>query len=402
MTLEGHAIAIQDGRILDLLPIAVARQKYQPRIETVLDRHVVIPGLINLHTHAAMTLLRGLGDDLPLQQWLENRIWPVEKALLSREFVLMGTKLACLEMLRGGTTTFSDMYFFADAAAEATLQVGMRASLGLTVIDFPTAWGSDAADYLSRGLRLRDQLIGEDRISFTLAPHSPYTVGDETFSEIAILSDQLDIPVHTHLHETLQEIADGIARYGRRPIARLEALGLIGPRLIAVHAVHVEPAEIELFARRGISVAHCPTSNLKLGSGIAPVADFLAAGVRVGIGTDGAASNNRLDMVGELRLAALLAKGASRRADALNAHQLLHCGTLAAAQALQLDAKIGSIVKGKQADIAAFDLGSLDMQPCFEPASHLFFVAGREHVTDVWVGGRCCCQKTTVRSEGGA
>ena len=401
VVLENHAIAIDDaGLIVAVLPAAELRERYIAKRETILADHAVTPGLFNLHTHAAMTLLRGLGDDLPLMDWLRTRIWPAEKALLSEDFVAAGTRLACLEMLRGGTTSFSDMYFFPDAAGTAAREIGMRAHLGLTVIDLPTAAGGDADDYLDRGLALIDRRRGDPMLTFAFAPHAPYTIRDTTFERIAMLMGQTGLPMQIHLHETLEEIRQEEGQHGMRPITRLERLGLISPQLTAVHAVHLDANEIRLFAERGVSIAHCPASNLKLASGIAPVARYLDAGISIGIGTDGSASNNRLDMPGEMRLAALLAKGASGRANAFNAHQVLHAATLAGAKACGLDARIGSIVAGKEADLAAFDLSALDFNPIFDVASHLIFVAGREAVTDVWVRGEAVVRKRQFVAQG--
>ncbi len=394
IVLEHHAIGIDDtGRIAALLPADTMRERFEAPRETILPDHVVTPGLFNLHTHAAMTLLRGVGDDLPLMQWLQKRIWPAEKALLSEEFVAAGTRLACLEMLRGGTTCFSDMYFFPEAAAAAARELGMRAHLGLTVIDMPTAAGGDADDYLDRGLAFYDRARDEPMLSFAFAPHAPYTIGDATFERIGMLMGQTGLPLQIHLHETRDEIRQEVERHGMRPVARLDRLGLVGPSTTAIHAIHLSDAEVALFAARGVSIAHCPASNLKLASGIAPVARYLDAGIGVGLGTDGVASNNRLDLCGEMRLAALLAKGASGRADVFPAHQVLHAATLAGAKACGLDDRIGSIVAGKDADLAAFDLGTLDFHPIFDVASHLIFVTGREAVTEVWVAGKPVVQK---------
>ncbi len=401
IVLEGHAIAIDDaGTIVAVLPVADMRERYVAATETLLPDHVVTPGLFNLHTHAAMTLLRGLGDDLPLMEWLTTRIWPAETALLSEEFVAAGTRLACLEMLRGGTTCFSDMYFFPGEAGLAAREIGMRAHLGITVIDLPTAAGSDADDYLDRGLALFDRLRHEPLLSFSFAPHAPYTISDTTFQRIAMLMGQTGLPMQIHLHETEEEIRREVAQYGIRPAMRLERLGLMGPFLTAVHAVHLDDQEIALFAERGVSIAHCPASNLKLASGIPRIARYLDAGINLGIGTDGTASNNRLDMPGEMRLAALLAKGSSGRADAFGAHQVLHAATLAGAKACGLDDRIGSIVVGKEADLAAFDLSALDHNPIFDVASHLIFVAGREAVTDVWVAGKPVVRKRQFVTDG--
>jgi len=393
VVLEDHALVLRDGLIIALLPGAEATARYPAAIRTELPHHLLTPGLINLHTHAAMTLLRGAGDDLPLETWLHRRIWPLEKALMSADFVRDGTRLACLEMLRGGVTCFNDMYFFPEAAAQAALETGMRAALGITVIDFPTVYASDADDYLAKGLAARDALREEPLISFTLAPHAVYTVKDATFTQIGILAEQINLPVHVHLHETRTEISEELARSGMRPLERLRSLGLVGPNLIAVHAVHLEAHEIALLATCGATLAHCPSANLKLASGIAPIAECLRAGLRVGIGTDSAASNNRLDVLGEMRLAALLAKGTSGRADVFGAHQVLRAATLDAATALGLEARIGSLEAGKAADLAAFDLGQFENQPCHDPVIQLIYSADRSNVSDVWVAGKHVVRK---------
>ena len=388
--LAGHTVAIREGRIEALLPTAQASLAYSAKSEVSLERHLLIPGLVNLHGHAAMALLRGIADDLPLMTWLKDHVWPAEAKHVGDEFVHDGSLLATAEMLRGGITCFNDMYFFPEATARAALRAGIRASLGVIAVDFPSAYAADAASYLHKGLATRDAYRGEDLLSFCLAPHAPYTVSDETLARIATLAEEIDAPVHTHLHETADEIAQGLARHGTRPLERLRRLGLVGPRLIAVHAVHLEEAEIELLAREGASVAHCPSSNLKLASGIAPVAACRAKGITVGLGTDGAASNNRLDILGEMRTAALLAKGASGDASVLGAHEALRMATLEGARALGLDDRIGSLVPGKLADIAAIELSAPETLPCFDPVSDLVYAAGREHVTHAWVAGVAC------------
>lgn len=386
--LENHSLILQDGRILDLLPSSEAGLRYAARQTFHLDRHVVMPGLVNLHTHAAMSLLRGYADDLPLMRWLQERIWPAERRHASADFVEAGTLLACAEMLRGGITCFNDMYFFPDAAARAVQRAGMRAALGLIVIEFPTAYAHDAGDYFAKGIAIRDSLREEPLISFCWAPHAPYTVSDRSFEQIATLAAQTDLPIHLHVHETEAEIAESLKQHGVRPLQRLHALGIVGPQLIAVHAVHLSNAEIDLLAREGASVAHCPTSNLKLGSGIAPVAQMEARGLQFGLGTDGAASNNRLDIFHELRLTALLAKGHSGDAAAVNAHASLRAATLNGARALGLDSKIGSLVAGKSADMCSISLDDWIATPCYDPASHVVYVAGREHIRNVWVAGK--------------
>ncbi|MBX3666127.1 MAG: TRZ/ATZ family hydrolase [Burkholderiales bacterium] len=385
--LESHAVAIEGRHIAAVLPAAEAVKRHPDAERIILPGHALIPGLVNLHTHAAMTLMRGMADDLALMDWLQNHIWPAEGRLVSDEFVHDGTLLACAEMLRGGITCFNDMYFFPEAAARAAMQAGMRAALGIIAIEFRSAYANDAQDYLARGMALRDMLRDEPLLSFCLAPHAPFTVSDGTFGQIATYAAELDLPVHIHINETAREIAESISQHGMRPLARLEKAGLLGPGLIAVHGVHLDEQEIALFARHGCSVAHCPSSNLKLASGIAPVAQLLRAGVNIGLGTDGAASNNRLDLFAEMRLAALLAKGSSGDATAMPAHRALECATLGGARALGLQDRIGSIVPGKLADLTAVNLGATELSPCYDPVSHLVYAAGREHVSDVWIDG---------------
>lgn len=387
--LDDHAVAIDsEGRIAAVLPAEAARAQFPAAQTLCLPDHALIPGFVNAHAHSAMTLLRGVGDDLPLMRWLNERIWPLETALVSDQFVYDGTRLAALEMLRSGVTCCSDMYFFPEAAGRALRDVGLRAAIGVMVIEFPTPYATDADDYLSKGLAARDALRDDRLVSFTLAPHAPYTISDKTFARVLTLAEELDTPIHMHVHETQDEIAQSLAEHGVRPLARLDRLGLVSERLIAVHAVHLQADEVALMGQRGSSVAHCPASNLKLASGVAPVTALLAAGVHVAIGTDGAASNNRLDALGEMRLAALLAKGMSGDAQALPAAQALACATLSGARALGLGDQLGSIEVGKQADLTALTLAQPETQPCFDPISHLVYACGREQVSDVWVAGQ--------------
>lgn len=387
VVLENHALAIQQGCILDLIPSADADQRYHATATVRLEDHVLIPGLINLHTHAAMALMRGFADDLPLMRWLQERIWPAEGAHMSPDFVRDGTLLGAAEMLRGGITCFQDMYFYPEAAAEAAIEAGIRAVLGIVTLEFPTRYASDADDYLTKGLAARDRYRQEATIDFTLAPHAPYTVSDRTFERIVTLSAQLDLPIHLHLHETRSEIEESIKIHGVRPIERLHQLRVIGPDLIAAHAVHLDPSEIDLLATQGCHLAHCPTSNMKLASGIAPIADALAHGINIGLGTDGCASNNRLDLFQEMRHAALLGKVTSGDAAALQPHDVLRMATLNGATALGLEGLTGSLIPGKQADLCAIRLDEWMVKPLFDPASHLIYVAGRENVSDVWVNG---------------
>ncbi len=387
VVLERHSVAVRDGAIAAILPTTQALEDHADLARVDLEDHVLIPGLVNAHTHAAMTLMRGLADDLSLMRWLQEHIWPTEAKHVTAQFVRDGTLLACAEMLRGGVTCFNDMYFYPEAAVEAVLESGMRGSFGMIVIDFPTVYASDPDDYLAKGLALRDRYRDHPLLSFCLAPHAPYTVSDRAFGKIATLAAELDCPVHCHVHETEDEIARSVSEHGVRPLERLRALGIVGPNLISVHSVHLTPEEIAMLARHGSSVAHCPSSNLKLASGFAPVAALLEAGVNVALGTDGAASNNRLDVFEEMRLAALLAKAVARDAEALPAHAALRSATLGSAKALGLDRRVGSIEPGKRADLAAVRLAGPELVPMFDPASHLVYGAGRADVSDVWVDG---------------
>ncbi len=396
--LEHHSVAVHDGRILAVLPAAEAHAAYLAAERVALPDHALIPGLVNLHTHASMALMRGLADDMTLMHWLRDRIWPAEAKHVTPQFVYDGTLLACAEMLRGGITCFNDMYFYPGEAARAALDMGMRAALGLIVIDFPTAYASDAEDYIAKGLTLRDSLREQQLLSFCMAPHAPYTVSDKTFSRLITLAEELDLPVHMHVHETQDEIGSSIAQHGTRPLERLHRLGLVGPNLIAVHAIQLTAEEIALLVQNGSSVAHCPSSNLKFANGFAPVARMLAQGLNVGLGTDGSASNNRLDLFQEMRLAALLAKALSGDAHALPAQQALSMATLDGARALRLDHAIGSIEPGKFADLTAVEFNAPDMLPCYDPISHLVYVAGRENVSHVWVAGRLLVERRELKN----
>jgi 5-methylthioadenosine/S-adenosylhomocysteine deaminase len=396
--LDDHSVAVRDGRIVAVLPRTRAQAAYIAAERVSLPKHALIPGMVNLHTHASMALMRGLADDLPLMQWLQDRIWPAEAKHVSPQFVYDGTLLACAEMLRGGVTCFNEMYFYPGDAARAVLDMGMRAALGLIVIDFPSAYATDADDYVTKGLALRDALREQPLLSFCMAPHAPYSVSDKTFSRLITLADELDLPVHMHVHETEDEIERSLAEHGLRPLERLHRLGLVGPNLIAVHAIHLTQEEIGLLARNGSSVAHCPSSNLKFANGFAPVARMLAEGVNIGLGTDGAASNNRLDLFQEMRQAALLAKAISADARALPADRALSMATLDGARALRLDHAIGSIEAGKFADLAAIEFTAPDMLPCYDPISHIVYAASRENVSHVWVAGRLLVENRTLKT----
>jgi 5-methylthioadenosine/S-adenosylhomocysteine deaminase len=384
---EFYSVVINHQVIVDVLPTTQARAKYAASESIVLDDHVLIPGLINAHTHAAMTLMRGIADDLPLMVWLNDHIWPAERAIVTERYVEDASLLASAEMLSGGTTCFNDMYFYPQATATAASKAGIRAHLGLTVLEFPTNYAADADDYLQKGFEAHDSWRGNPLISSSLAPHAPYTISNQTFEKVLTYAEQLGLGIHTHLHETRDEISQSEASYGMRPIQRIADIGLLGPGFIAAHGVHLLPHEIDMLAEYGCHIAHCPASNLKLGSGIAPIGSLLKNNVNVCIGTDGAASNNRLDMFSEMRLAALLAKGVNEDSSVLPAYQALKMVTINAAKAIGLDNKIGSIEIGKQADLVAVKLSDFSISPCYDPVSHLVYSCGREHVTHTWVAG---------------
>src|SRR5688572_10510544 len=387
VVLEDHAVAVRDGAIVALLPIREARVRFSAKETVSRPDAALIPGLVNSHTHNPMTLLRGVADDLPLMEWLQGHIWPVEGAVMGPEFIEDGITLAIAEMLRGGTTCANENYFFPDVQAAVYKQHGFRARVGLPVIDFPTAWAKTSEEYFERAGEVHDQWRDDPLVATTFAPHAPYTVSDENFERIRMLSDQLDIPVHLHTHETAHEVVESHEKLGQRPLARLDRLGLVNDRLIAVHMTQLTDAEIALCAQRGVSVVHCPESNLKLASGFCPVGKLVKAGVNVAIGTDGCASNNDLDMFGETRTAALLAKAVAEDASAFDAATALHAATLGGARALGFDARIGSIEPGKQADLVCVDLGQLETQPLHHVISQLIYATGRHQVSDVWIAG---------------
>lgn len=386
--LEDYSLAIHEGKILDILPQDQAKTTYQSSENITLDSHALLPGLINAHTHASMTLLRGYADDLALMDWLQNHIWPAEAKYVGPEFVYDGTQIAIAESIRSGVTCFNEMYFFPDEAAKAVDEAGFRASVGLIVIDFPTVWASNADEYLSKGLALHDELRHHERITTTLAPHAPYTVSDEPLQKIVTYAEELDVPVHIHVHETEFEVVQALEQKGNREIERLRQLGMVSPRLMAVHMTQMTDEEIQLCAENNVTVVHCPESNMKLASGFCPVHKLQKAGVNVCIGTDGAASNNDLDMISEMRSAALLSKVVSGNPSAVPAHTALEMATINGAKAMGLDNRIGSLKPGKEADVIAVNLSSIETQPVFHPVSHIVYSCNREQVSDVWVAGQ--------------
>lgn len=385
---QDHAIAVAKGRIVAILPSDSARAAYAAEQELNLTGHALMPGLVNAHGHAAMTLLRGAADDLPLHSWLQDYIWPLEGRWVDDDFVYQGTRLAIAEMLLSGTTCFADMYFFPNAAARAAIDCGIRAQLACPVIDFPTAWASHADEYISKATALHDQFRGHPLISIAFGAHAPYTVSDAPLVKIATFAEELDIPIHMHVHETAQELADAVEASGKRPLQRLTELGLISPRMLCVHATQLNDEERALLSANGTSVVHCPESNLKLASGFCEVAKLLEAGVNVALGTDGAASNNDLDMFSEMRTAALLAKAVAGDASALPAALALQMATLHGARALGLEDDIGSLETGKCADLIAINLQDMNMLPLYNPASQLVYSTNSRQVSHVWVAGQ--------------
>jgi 5-methylthioadenosine/S-adenosylhomocysteine deaminase len=385
---DNHCVAIRDELILGLLPLSEARITW-PGAEIIeLPDHVLIPGSINAHTHSPMTLLRGYADDMELHVWLKEHIWPAEREFVGPDFVADGTRLAIAEMLRAGTTCFNDMYFFPDATIETCLQAGMRASIGIPIIEMETAWAADVDSYIEKGLQMHDKWKSQPLISFTLSPHAPYTVSNETLHRISALSKQRGFPVHMHLLETEWEIKQSQQHHDLHPLSLLEQQGLLDSKLLAVHMTQLSAEDIEKLATVGAHVVHCPQSNLKLASGICPLTSLLKAGVNVALGTDGAASNNDLNLLAEAQTAALLAKGISGDAQAVTAFQMLEMMTINGARALGLDARIGSIEKGKQADLCALDLSAPETQPLYHVISQLIYAASRRQVSDVWVAGK--------------
>jgi 5-methylthioadenosine/S-adenosylhomocysteine deaminase len=386
--LEQHALVVRDGLIADILPSERVEGRWQAPKVLHLGQHALTPGFINAHTHAAMNLFRGLADDLPLMTWLEQHIWPAEGKWISDEFVHDGTRFACAEMIRGGTTCFADMYFFPEAIARAAKEAGLRAVLFSPLLDFPTPMAQGPDDYLRLALAAHDNWRHEPLIQIGFGPHAPYTVSDAPLSKLLTYAEELDLPIMMHIHETAGEIMMATADGGPRPLERLHGLGLLGPRLLAVHMTQLTDDEITLLAQTGTSVVHCPESNLKLASGFCPVEKLRRAGVNVALGTDGAASNNDLDMQGEMKTAALLAKAVASDASALPAAAALEMATLAGARALGIESQTGSLVIGKQADMIAIDLGALETQPLFDPVAQIVYSASRAQITHTFVAGR--------------
>ena len=395
LVLRDHVLVLKDQHI-DAIVTTEQAQAIAADEVLHLPQHALMPGLVNLHGHSAMTLLRGLADDLALMDWLNNHIWPAEGKHVSDAFVHDGSVLAMAEMLLGGTTTINDMYFYHGAVARAGLKAGMRTFVGCSILEFPTNYAQTSAQYIEKSLAEAQEFAGEELVQFVWAPHAPYTVSDDTFRTVVDLADKHDWLIHCHIHETAFEVESSVSEHGKRPLARLDGLGVLSPRLIAAHMVHTNAEEVALAAERGISVAHNPASNMKLASGCAPIQAMLDAGVNVGLGTDGAASNNKLDMFADMRLGALIAKGFSQNPTDFKAYDVLKMATINGAQALHLGDKIGTLEAGKQADMIAVDLSAIATQPVFDPISHLVYAADRNQVSYVWVNGEAVVQNRVL------
>ncbi|TWC56994.1 5-methylthioadenosine/S-adenosylhomocysteine deaminase [Pseudomonas sp. SJZ080] len=387
IVLKEHGLGIRDGRIAFIGPRAAALKLGATEVRELPDM-LLSPGLINAHGHAAMTLFRGLADDLPLMTWLENHIWPAEAKWIDEAFVRDGTDLAIAEQIKGGITCFSDMYFFPKVASERVHNSGMRAQIAIPILDFPIPGASTADEAIRQGVELFNDLKHHERIKVTFGPHAPYTVGDENLEKIRVIAEELDASIHMHVHETAFEVQQAVEQRGERPLARLARLGLLGPRFQAVHMTQISDEDLVMLVESNTNVIHCPESNLKLASGFCPVERLWQAGVNVAIGTDGAASNNDLDLLGETRTAALLAKAVAGSATALDAHRALRMATLNGARALGIEAEVGSLEIGKAADMVAFDLSGLAQQPVYDPVSQLIYATGRDCVKHLWVGGK--------------
>ncbi|MFT5658683.1 MAG: 5-methylthioadenosine/S-adenosylhomocysteine deaminase [Gammaproteobacteria bacterium] len=389
--LTDYALIIKDSRIHSLVPVGEINELefIDQAVVVQLPGQALMPGLINSHTHAAMSLFRGMADDLALMDWLNNHIWPTEAKWITPQFIADGFELSVAEMIRSGTTCMNDMYYYPDLAARSAQKMGMRTVVGLIILDFPTVWAKDAEDYLSKALAVHDEISEYPLVSSTLAPHAPYTVSDEPLEKIAMYSNELELPVHMHIHETASEVIEAEKNTGKRPLERLDQLNLLNPNLIAVHMTQLNAAEVERLAETGAHIVHCPEANLKLASGICPVATLQDNGVNVCLGTDGAASNNDLDLFSEMRTAALLAKGVSGDASACSARQTIEMATINGAKALGLAADIGSIEIGKFADLIAVDLSQLNTQPLYDVAAQLVYATNSRQVSHVWIDGVC-------------
>lgn len=386
--LAHHGVVVDKGQIMAIDTQEAIRAKYQARETRELADHALLPGFINSHTHIAMNLLRGLADDLPLMTWLQEHIWPAEQANMGEAFVYDGSLLAIAEMIKSGVTCFNDMYFFPEQTIQAVKEAGIRASIGINIMSLETAWAKDLEECFSRGLAVYEKYKQEELIRFTLAPHAVYTVNKKGLVRVAQTAEDLNLPIHMHVQETAFEVEQCIKETKQRPVRYLYDLGLVTDRLLAVHMTQIVEDDLELIKAGGASIVHCPESNAKLASGYSPIPTVLAAGINVALGTDGAASNNDLDMLGEMRSAALNAKLLTSNPEALPAEQALSLATINGARALHQEKQIGSLVVGKAADMIAINLNQLSTVPVYHPISQIVYAANRGQVSDVWVNGK--------------
>ena len=386
--LTGHSVAIRGANIVAIGPSQTIQQRFHTTTLQRLDGQLLMPGLVNAHGHAAMVLLRGLAEDLPLEAWLTNRIWPLEAQWISPEFVADGVALALLEMLKSGTTCFSDMYYFPELTARAARDCGMRAQVTFPLIDFANAWSKNAGDGFHKGLALHDEYRDDTLIRIGFGPHSAYALNETDLLKSLTLAEEIDAPIHMHLHETASEVAAARRQLGCTHIQRLAQIGMLVPRLQAVHLTQLDDADLDALVEGGVRAVHCPQSNLKLGSGAADIGRMRRRGLLVGLGSDGAAANNSLDMFAEARTAALLAKTVSGDPTALDAYETLELVTLGSARALGLDTVVGSIELGKAADLITIDLTHSGALPVHRPESTLLYTVSGSHVRNVWVAGR--------------
>lgn len=397
-TLEDAAIAVTAGTIVAVGTRAEINRGFHAAVNKSLPSHVLLPGLVNAHGHAAMTLFRGYAEDTSLQSWLSERIWPLESQWVDETFVRDGTRLALVEMIRSGITCFSDMYYYPEIAAEQAKQAGVRAQIAFPIIQFPNAWSASTEEGFHKGLALHDQYRNDPHIKIAFGPHSVYTISNDDLKTILTYSEELDANIQIHLHENAEEVTENQARFGISGVSHLERHDLLGPRLQAVHATQLTTAEIDLLATNNVHVIHCPASNAKLASGVCRTSDLISAGVNVALGTDGAASNNSLDILGEARLASLMAKLHCMDAAALPAASALAMATINGASALGLAEQIGSLEVGKAADLIAIDVSAPEYQPLYDPVAQIIHTAAGDAVTHVWVGGECLLEERRLKT----
>jgi 5-methylthioadenosine/S-adenosylhomocysteine deaminase len=386
--LENHSLVIERGKIIDIIPNLQLNAHYTATKIYYLDHHAILPGFVNAHTHSSMSLMRGFADDLALMTWLNKYIWPGERLFVGPEFVCDGMRLALAEMIKSGTTCINDMYFYASEAAEVMHKAGIRGRIADSILNVEMPWSPTVQSCFDKSLALIQQVKAYPLIEASLGPHAPYTTDDSILQEVLQVSKQHFVPIHIHLHESADEINQYQNSRGIRPLSRFQQLGLCSPKLQAVHMTQVTKLDIEILASSGTHVIHCPESNMKLASGMCPAQTLINAGVNVALGTDGAASNNDLDMIGEMRSAAMLAKIRDGNPESISANTALRMATINGAKALGFDQFTGSLEVGKAADVIAIDLNTSSTMPVFHPVSQIVYAASKDQVTDAWIAGK--------------